>query len=199
MKTSSVRGEQDAVGFGDDLAVVVDADGVVDLGGSGRDQVVDVLHGAVADDQVIADHHVAVVDRVHEEVIAQVGQRAVAVQEAVLGEGAGLAEAGDVAVVDRGRGEVRAAEGGQPPGPPRQQQPGPWYSCRRALWLYLRALRAIFGSLKVSNVTCALGALGGTRTPNLLIRRDLHSRPLPARSATDLLEYSSTVRSEQRC
>jgi hypothetical protein len=44
-----------------------------------------------------------------------------------------------------------------------------------------------------------LGALGETRTPNLLIRRDLRMRPLPAQSDADLLKYSSLMRSKRRC
>ena len=45
------------------------------------------------------------------------------------------------------------------------------YSRRRTLRLDFRAVRAIFGSRKVPNEASELGALGGTRTPNLLIRR----------------------------
>jgi hypothetical protein len=33
------------------------------------------------------------------------------------------------------------------------------------------------------------GALGGTRTPNLLIRRLCHAHPSPADSRDDLLKY----------
>ena len=60
------------------------------------------------------------------------------------------------------------------------------YSRRRALRLYFRAVRAIFGSLKVPNQAPDLGALGGTRTPNLLIRRFQYGRPAPFRSIRDL-------------
>jgi hypothetical protein len=42
------------------------------------------------------------------------------------------------------------------------------------------------------------GALGGTRTPNLLIRRDLRAHPLPAHMPIDLLECCSAMRNEWR-
>src|SRR5262252_3004718 len=116
----SVWGEQQGVvlvgggvvGDGDDLAVVVDAMGVVDLvGGAGRDQVVEVLPCPAAVDLVVADDHAAVVDRRREEVVTQVGHRAAAPQEAVLGVAAGHGVAGDlVEVVERGRGDLRASE-----------------------------------------------------------------------------------------
>src|SRR5262252_1662018 len=62
----SVRGQQQAVG--NDLAVVVDGGGVLDLGaGPGRDQGVEVLHRAAAVDRGAADHHTVVVDRRREE------------------------------------------------------------------------------------------------------------------------------------
>jgi len=44
-----------------------------------------------------------------------------------------------------------------------------------------------------------LGALGGTRTPNLLIRRLCHAHAPPADSHGDLLKYSSLVRSRRQC
>jgi hypothetical protein len=37
-------------------------------------------------------------------------------------------------------------------------------------------------------------ALGGTRTPNLLIRRDLQAHPLPAHTSVDLPKCCSTMR-----
>jgi hypothetical protein len=43
-----------------------------------------------------------------------------------------------------------------------------------------------------------VSALGGTRTPNLLIRRDIQPRPLPAHLSADLLKSWSTMRSERR-
>ena len=44
-------------------------------------------------------------------------------------------------------------------------------------------------------VTCGFnGALGGTRTPNLLIRRLCHAYPLPAHFAADLPRCYSLMR-----
>jgi hypothetical protein len=43
-----------------------------------------------------------------------------------------------------------------------------------------------------------LGALGGTRTPNLLIRSDLRSQRLPGRSPIDLPECCSPVRGRRQ-
>jgi hypothetical protein len=43
-----------------------------------------------------------------------------------------------------------------------------------------------------------LGALGGTRTPNLLIRRLCHAHPLPAHFAADLPRCYSQVLSRRR-
>jgi len=43
-----------------------------------------------------------------------------------------------------------------------------------------------------------MSAFGGTRAPNLQIRSDLQSRPLPAHSGADLLKYLSTMRSERQ-
>jgi hypothetical protein len=43
------------------------------------------------------------------------------------------------------------------------------------------------------------GALGGTRTPSLLIRRLCHAHPPPADSRGDLLKYCSQVRSRRQC
>jgi hypothetical protein len=43
-----------------------------------------------------------------------------------------------------------------------------------------------------------LGALGRTRTPNLLIRRLCHAYPLPAHSRADLLECCALVRNRRQ-
>jgi len=40
------------------------------------------------------------------------------------------------------------------------------------------------------------GALGGTRTPNLLSRRDLYSHPLPVHFCADLAKCYSLIRSK---
>jgi hypothetical protein len=55
---------------------------------------------------------------------------------------------------------------------------------------------------KTAGVSCGLeytapdlGALGGTRTPNLLIRRQCHAHPLPAHSRAGLLDCYSLMRS----
>lgn len=67
-------------GVANDLAAAVDRGRVLDLrAGSGRDQVVQVLHGAAVD-LGSADHHAVVADRRSEE-DAQAGQRAVTVEE----------------------------------------------------------------------------------------------------------------------
>jgi hypothetical protein len=42
------------------------------------------------------------------------------------------------------------------------------------------------------------GALGGTRTPNLLIRRLCHAPPLPAYSPADLPKRYSLMRSRRQ-
>src|SRR6516225_3137982 len=92
------QGPAAAGGVGDDLAVVVDRGGVLDLmPGSGRDQGVEVLHGAAGVDQVSADHHAIVVDRRREEA-AQVGDGAVTVQEPLV-RAAGIHRTGDLPVV----------------------------------------------------------------------------------------------------
>src|ERR1039457_5945900 len=47
---------------------------------------------------------------------------------------------------------------------------------------------------------CELGALGGTRTPNLLIRRDTQTQthPLPAHTSVDLPKYCAAMRHDCR-
>ena len=48
-------------------------------------------------------------------------------------------------------------------------------------------------------LTCGyVGALGGTRTPNLLIRRELHACSLPGGMCVDLLRWCQTSRSGWR-
>jgi hypothetical protein len=49
-----------------------------------------------------------------------------------------------------------------------------------------------------SEPAAELGALGRTRTPNLLIRRLCHAYPLPAHSAADLPKRYSLVRSKRQ-
>ena len=44
-----------------------------------------------------------------------------------------------------------------------------------------------------------VGALGGTRTPNLLIRRDLRAEMRPGRTRRDLPKVHSAVRSDEQC
>jgi hypothetical protein len=49
-----------------------------------------------------------------------------------------------------------------------------------------------------SDPACELGALGGTRTPNLLIRRLCHTRSRPAHFTVDLPKRYSLVRSRRQ-
>ena len=49
-----------------------------------------------------------------------------------------------------------------------------------------------------SEPAAELGALGGTRTPNLLIRRLCYAYPPPAHSATDLPKRYSLMRSRRQ-
>src|SRR5487761_1071054 len=114
----SGRGEQQrglagaGVGaVGDDLAVVVDHGRVADLV-AGRDEGVEVLHRPAAVDQVPADHHAVVVDRVRPEV-ARIGDGAIAVQERVVGVGRARPD-GVTAGVLVGRRQVRQAGGVDP-------------------------------------------------------------------------------------
>jgi len=71
-----------------------------------------------------------------------------------------------------------------------------WQSARVAGPHLVRSNRC--GRTRSTSTLKSVGALGGTRTPNLLIRRELRANPLPGHTAVDLLKCCSALRNRRQ-